>query len=357
MPDFLEKTFYHNTLAQWGISLLIILGFIIGAKIIFWIFKQIVRKATANTKTKLDDILIDMIEEPVVVFVVLMGMLWAFQQLVFPDWLDDWLRKAMHVAITVNFTWLIARTIDAVIKEYLAPMVSKSENQLDDQILPIARKGIRSIVWTLGILLALNNAGYNVGALLAGLGIGGIALAMAAKDTVANMFGGLTIFIDQPFKIKDRIKIGGYDGVVEEIGIRSSRIRTLQGRLVTVPNHKFTDNFVENVSSEPNRKVVLNLGLTYDTPPEKMELAMKILKSIQQSEPGLDDKIWLVFDSFGDFSLGINFVYYITSGQDKTEVMSRAHLSILKQFNEAGLEFAFPTQTIYALQEDQQTKA
>jgi len=293
-----------------------------------------------------------MIEEPVVVFVVLMGMLMAFQQLVFPDWLDGWLTKAMHVAITVNFTWLVARTIDTIIKEYLVPKVAASDNQLDDQILPIARKGIRWIVWTLGILLALNNAGYNVGALLAGLGIGGIALAMAAKDTVANMFGGLTIFVDKPFKIKDRIKIGGYDGVVEEIGIRSSRIRTLEGRLVTIPNHKFTDSFVENVSSEPNRKVSLNLGLTYDTPPEKLELAMKILKDIHTGDSGLDDNIWLVFDSFGDFSLGINFVYYISAGQDKTEVMSRIHLEILKQFNEAGLEFAFPTQTIYTHQEN-----
>lgn len=353
MSDFLEKTFYNNTLYQWGISLLIVLGFVIIAKIIFWIFKRIVRKATAKTQTRLDDLLIDMIEEPIVVFVVLLGILLAFQQLVFPNWLDDWLKKALHVAITVNFTWLVARTIDTIIKEYLAPMVAASENQLDDQILPIARKGIRTIIWILGILLALNNAGYNVGALLAGLGIGGIALAMAAKDTVANMFGGLTIFVDKPFKIKDRIKIGGYDGIVEEIGIRSSRIRTLEGRLVTIPNHKFTDSFVENVTSEPNRKVSLNLGLTYDTPPEKMELAMKILKDIHAKDPGLDDNIWLVFDSFGDFSLGINFVYYISAGQDKTEVMSRLHLNILKQFNEAGLEFAFPTQTIYTHQENQ----
>jgi len=352
MPEFLEKTFYNNTLYQWGVSLLIVLGFVIFAKIIFWIFKKIVRKATAKTQTKLDDLLIDMIEEPVVVFVVLMGLLLAFQQLVFPDWLDDWLTKAMHVAITVNFTWLVARTIDTIIKEYLAPMVAASDNQLDDQILPLARKGIRSIIWALGILLALNNAGYNVGALLAGLGIGGIALAMAAKDTVANMFGGLTIFVDKPFKIKDRIKIGGFDGIVEEIGIRSSRIRTLEGRLVTIPNHKFTDSFVENVSSEPNRKVSLNLGLTYDTPPEKMELAMKILNNIHANDPGLGDNIWLVFDSFGDFSLGINFVYYILPGQDKTEVMSRVHLNILKQFNEAGLEFAFPTQTIYTHKEN-----
>ena len=352
MPEFLEKTFYNNTLYQWAISLLIVLVFVLIAKVVFWLFKKIVRKTTEKTKTKLDDLLVDMIEEPVVVFIVLLGMVLAFQQLHFNDWLDDWLKKAMHVAFTINFTWLIARTVDTLIREYLAPMVAGSENQLDDQLLPLARKGVRTIIWTLGIVLALNNAGYNVGALLAGLGIGGIALAMAAKDTVANMFGGLTIFVDKPFTINDRIKIGGYDGVVEEIGIRTSKIRTLQGRLVTIPNHKFTDSFVENVTSEPSRKVSMNIGLTYDTPPEKMEQAIQILKNIQESDPGLQDKIWLVFDNFGDFSLGINFVYYISPGQDKMEVQTRVNLNILNRFNKEGLEFAFPTQTIFTVQND-----
>lgn len=352
MSEFLEKTFYNNTLYQWAVSLLIILGFVLIAKVVFWLFRKIVRKSTEKTKTKLDDLLVDMIEEPVVVFIVLLGMVLAFRQLNFNDWLDDWLKKAMHVAFTINFTWLIARTVDTLIREYLAPLVSGSENQLDDQLLPLARKGIRTIIWTLGVVLALNNAGYNVGALLAGLGIGGIALAMAAKDTVANMFGGLTIFVDKPFTIKDRIKIGGYDGIVEEIGIRSSRIRTLEGRLVTIPNHQFTDSFVENVSSEPSRKVSMNLGLTYDTPPEKMEKALKILKDIQVNDPGLENKIWLVFDSFGDFSLGINFIYYIRPGQDKTEVQTRVNLNILNRFNQEKLEFAFPTQTLFTIQND-----
>lgn len=347
MNEFLERTFYNNTLYQWGISLLIILGFVVVAKIVFWIFKKIVKKATANTKTKLDDIIVDSIEEPIVVFIILLGIIFGTDQLVFGDGLDNMISNAIYVAITLNFTWLFARTIDALVVEYLEPMVDESDNQLDDQLLPLAKKGVRSIIWILGILLALNNAGYNVGALLAGLGIGGIALAMAAKDTVANIFGGLTIFVDKPFIIQDRIKIGGYDGIVEEIGIRSSRIRTLEGRIIIIPNHKFTDSFVENVSSEPSRKVSLNLGLTYDTPPEKMELAMSILRDIQKNDPDLDDKIWLVFNNFGDFAMGINFVYYITEGKDKAEVMSRMNLNILKQFNEAELEFAFPTQTIY----------
>jgi MscS family membrane protein len=347
MFDFLNETFYGNTLAKWGLSLIIVLASVIISKIIFWIFKRIIRKATEKTTTRLDDILIDMLEEPLVVFVVLLGIVFALDQLIIAEWLDNWLNKGMRVAFTVNFTWLIARTVDAMIREYLTPYVEKSDNDLDDQVLPLARKGLRSIIWILGILLALNNAGYNVGALLAGLGIGGIALAMAAKDTVANIFGGLTVFVDKPFKIKDRIKVGGYDGFVEEIGIRSSRIRTLEGRLVTIPNHKFTDSYVENVSSEPTRKVTLKLGLTYDTPPEKMELAIAILNEILLNDPGVEDNTWLVFDSFGDYSLGITFVYYIKSGQSITEVQSRMSLTVLKRFNAEGLEFAFPTQTLY----------
>ena len=136
---------------------------------------------------------------------------------------------------------------------------------MDDQLLPVVRKGLRATIWILGILVALNNAGYNVGALLAGLGIGGLALAMAAKDTVANIFGGVTIFTDKPFKINERIKLGGFDGTITEIGIRSTRLKTLEGRVVTIPNAKFTGGMVENVSMEPSRKVVLNLGLVYDT--------------------------------------------------------------------------------------------
>lgn len=347
MNEFLAQTFYGNTLSQWGLSLLIVLGFVILAKILFWVFKGIVRKATQKTETKLDDLLIDMVEEPVVVFVVLLGMVFALEQLIVVDWLEDWLKKGIRVAFTINFTWLIARSVDAMIREYLTPIIQKSENDLDDQVLPLARKGLRSIIWILGILLALNNAGYNVGALLAGIGIGGIALAMAAKETIANMFGGLTVFVDKPFTIKDRIKIGGYDGVVEEVGIRSTRIRTLEGRLVTIPNHKFIDSYVENVSSEPSRKVSLKLGLTYSTSPANMQKAINILNEIKNTDPGVEDNTWLTFDSFDDFSLGITFVYYIRSGENITEVQSRMNLTILSRFNEAGLDFAFPTQTIY----------
>lgn len=345
--DFLEKTFYHNTIQQWGISFLIILAAIILAKAVYWLFGSIIKKATEKTKTKLDDILVDMVEEPVVFGITILGIFLGMERLSFPHGIDSFLDKIYQVLIAVNITWLIARTIDALIKEYVAPMVQKSEGDLDDQLLPIIRKGLRFIIWALGIIVALNNAGYNVGALIAGLGIGGLAFAMAAKDTVSNFFGGITVFADKPFKLGDRIKIDGFDGTVTEIGIRSTRLKTLEGRIVTIPNAKWTDSYIENVTVEPSRKVVLNLGLTYDTTPENMQLAIDILKDINDNNTSTEEGASISFNAFGDFSLGIFFAYYIKRGEDILQTQTDMNLAILSRFNEKNLEFAFPTQTLY----------
>ncbi len=344
--EFLEKTFYYNTIFNWLISAVIIVGAIVIAKILFWLINKIVKKATAKTKSKLDDLLVDMLEEPVVFGLGILGFWFAFARLDFPISFISVINKAFLFLLIINITWMIARTINALIEVYLVPMTEKTENDLDDQLIPIVKKSLRSIIWIVGIIVALNNAGFDVGAIIAGLGIGGLALAMAAKDTVSNVFGGFTIFTDKPFKIKDRIKIGGFDGTVTEIGIRSTRLTTLEGRVVTIPNAKFADSMVENVSREPNRKVVLNLGLTYDTTPEQMKLAMKLLKEISDNNAEIEDNVLISFNSFGDFSLGILFIYYIRKESDILETQSHMNLEILTKFNENRLDFAFPTQTI-----------
>jgi len=188
-----------------------------------------------------------------------------------------------------------------------------------------------------------------VGALIAGLGIGGLALAMAAKDTVSNVSGGVTVFTDQPFRINDRIKVAGYDGTVLEIGVRSTKLQTLEGRMVTIPNAKFADAPVENVSREPSRKVVLNLGLTYDTQPEKMQQAMDLLKTICDENGNTEEIVTISFNGFGDFAMNIMFIYYISKGADIANTQTEINMNILRRFNNNGLEFAFPTQTLYTI--------
>lgn len=352
MEEFLAKEFYHNTISDWGITLLIILGSVVAGKIIYWFFGSVVKKITSKTKTKIDDIIVDMIEEPVVLALAIIGMWYGLHRLEFSEDWYSFMGKVYHVLIAINITWLIARLVDAIIQEYIVPLTEKTESDLDDQILPIVRKGLRSAIWILGVIVALNNAGYDVGALIAGLGIGGLALAMAAKDSVANIFGGVMIFTDKPFKVGDRIKINGFDGTISEIGIRTSRMRTLEGRLVTIPNSLFTGDMVENVTAEPTRKVILNLGLTYDMSASQMEKGIEILKEIAKSNNNVNDDYLVSFNAFGDFSLGILFIYYIKKDSDILDTQTAINLEILKQFGTQGLDMAFPTQTIYNIKEE-----
>ncbi|MFW6311756.1 MAG: mechanosensitive ion channel family protein [Nanoarchaeota archaeon] len=349
VTEILTKTYYGNTVESWLYSLLILLGAVVIGKLLYWFFGNIAKKLTAKTETKLDDILIDMIEEPIVMAIVLFGLWFGANRLILSEVAEKWVWNIYQVLIVFTIAWLIARLLDSFYTEYLAPLTEKSKTDLDDQLLPILRKGTKTIIWVLAVIIALNNAGYNVGALLAGLGIGGLALAMAAKDTISNIFGGFTIFVDKPFKIRDRIKVVGYDGTVKEIGLRSTRIQTLEGRIVTIPNSKFSENAVENVTREPTRKVVLNLGLTYDTTPKQMQKAMDILKKIaKKHQDKIDEKILMSFNNFGDFSLGILFIYYIKKSADILCTQTDMNMDILKEFNKNKLEFAFPTQTIFS---------
>jgi MscS family membrane protein len=309
--EFLQQTFYGNTIVEWVICLLIILGAFVVGKTLYWFTTNVVRRFTSKTETKLDDIIIDMIEEPIVFAVTVAGIWYGLSRLMLPQGVTAAMGQGVQILVTLSITWLIARLLDAMYTEYLKPLADKTETDLDDQLLPILSKGTRIIVWSLGIIVALNNAGYNVGAVLAGLGIGGLALAMAAKDTVSNFFGGVTIFTDQPFTINERIKIEGFDGVIEEIGMRSTKLRTRHGRLVTIPNSIFAAKPVENVSREPSRRIDLNLGLTYDTTADQMRQALSIVEKIIDEHPGLENDKRVSFTEFGDFALNIYVRYFI----------------------------------------------
>ncbi len=350
MTELLQQTYYGNSLQAWLISLGIIAGAVILGKLAYWIFSKVVTAFSSRTESRLDDIIIDMVEKPAVFFIVVSGIWFALNRLVLPETLATAISGAYQMIYALLIAWLLSRLFEAIYQEYLLPLVESSDNDLDDQLMPVIRKMVRITIWTLAVIIGLDNAGYDVGALLAGLGIGGLAMAMAAKDTVSNMFGGATIFTDKPFRVGDRIVVAGFDGTVEEIGIRSTRLRTLAGRIVTIPNSQCADTPVENISSEPSRKVVLNLGLTYDTKPEQMQQAMDLLRAINNGSENTEDKTIISFDGFGDFALNIMFAYYIRSTADIPSTQTEISMAILSQFNQNGLEFAFPTQTLYNIE-------
>ncbi len=351
MENILEATYYGNTVFAWLQALAVIVLALIVGKTVYWVFQNVVKKLTAKTKTRLDDIVLDMVEEPLVVILTVLGFWYALGNLSFEsDNVRDFIGDAMRGAITLSVTWMVARLVDALFREYLVPLSEKSETDLDDQLLPILRKGTRLAIWALGAIVALNNAGYNVGALVAGLGVGGLALAIAAQDTVANIFGSATIFIDRPFALNDRIRIEGYDGVVRDIGLRSTRLETRDGPMVTIPNSIFTSTPVENITTGPEgRRVVLRLGLTYDTSAERLERALAILNEIAAAVDGVTDNLNISFSTFDDFALVLRCAYFVRPGASFRGVQSTFNLEVRKRFDAEGLEFAFPTRTIHTV--------
>ena len=348
MQDILSQNYYGNSIHQWATALAITIGTLVIAKVVYWIFGNVIRKLTSQTSTEIDDRLVAMLDRPVVAFLAALGVWAAIRTLTLPDTTLEIIWSALQLGMMLAIAWMAARIFDTLVRVALEPMAQRTESDLDDQLLPFVRKGGQVAIWSLGIIVALNNAGYDVAALIAGLGIGGLALAMAAQDTVKNVFGGFTIFTDRPFSTNDWIKAGGFEGTVSEIGLRSTRVQTFAGREVTIPNSTIANSPVENASREPSRRVKLDLGLTYDTTPDAMQRAMEILREIAAEHSDLQAREPIIaFNAFGDFAMNILFQYYILSGADVMKMQTRVNLAILERFKAEGLEFAFPTQTIY----------
>jgi len=346
-PPFLQEVYFKNTIAIWIVGLSGILLSIVVAKVMYWVLSNIVKKLTAKTKSNLDDLLIEKLEGPVAFAIGLFGIWLSFDVLVLPAGLTKFLDGVFYISTVINIAWTSTRLLDALIDEYIVPLTEKSQSDLDDQILPIMRKVLKATIWILAAIIGLSNAGYDVGALITGLGIGGLAFALAAQDSVKNLFGGITIFVDKPFKIKDRVIASGHDGVIEEIGIRSTRLRTLDGRRVTIPNSVFSNTSIENISSEPNKKVTVNLALPYDSTFDKVSLALSTLNEIASSSDNIEKDFTVTFNKFLDSALNIELVYFIRKNKNIPQALTEMNLSILKNFNEKEIEFAFPTQTVF----------
>jgi MscS family membrane protein len=344
--EFFDMEFIGNPLREWAIALAWVLGGVVAGRLLYRWFSRRLKALAAKTEGETDDLIVDQIEEPIALAVVILGFWFGYDHLHFGESADTFMEHVFSIAVALDVTWLAARLIDALVGNLFARLQERSESKMVSSVTPILQKTLRSMVWVLGVIMALNNAGYDVGALLAGVGIGGLAMAMAAKDFVANIFGGVTVFIDKPFQVGDRVQVAGIDGTVLEIGIRSTRIKTLAGRLVTIPNHKFTDGVVENVTAEPARKVRLDLGLTYDTTPEQIEEAIEILREIIVKHNGTEDNTTVWFSQFSDFALVVSAIYYVRKEADVTLTPGNINLEVLRRFNAKGFSFAFPTQTI-----------
>lgn len=264
------------------------------------------------------------------------------------------------VLLTVAVSFVLYQSVE-LLDFWMRRLTAKTQTTLDDMMVPLVRKTLRTLIVVLGVVqIAQQLSDKPITTILAGLGVGGLAVALAAQDTIKNFFGSLVIFADHPFQLGDRIVAGGEDGTVEEVGMRSTRIRTLDGHLVTVPNGELANMMVRNISKRPYIKRVANITITYDTPPDKVERAMEIIKTFlnthnEKMHP--DYPVRVFFNNFNDCSLNILVIYWFAPPDYWAfmEFDQQFNLSILRQFNDEGIEFAFPTQTLYLNQADDQS--
>ena len=265
-------------------------------------------------------------------------------------------QKAADIGGTIALFWLFLLLI-GILDVYLKRWAASTESTIDDMLAPIVGKTLRLFIVVIGgIIIIQNLTGLKIGPLLASLGIGGLAVALAAKDSIANFFGTLTILFDKPFQVGQRITLDKYDGTVENVGFRSTRIRTLAGHLVTIPNDKLVNSSVENIGERPHIRWLTNIGITYDTPPDKVEIAVQIIREILENHEGMKEDFppRVFFNGFNDWSLNIMVVvwYHPPNYWDYQAWLQNTCLEIMRRFEAEDIDFAFPSRTIYMANDD-----
>jgi MscS family membrane protein len=254
----------------------------------------------------------------------------------------------VRLLLVFSVVWALYRLVD-VVSEQFAQRAKKTASKLDDQLVPLVRKSFKAVVIVAGALFVLQNFDVNVGSVLAGLGIGGLAVALAAKDTIANFFGSVMIFIDQPFQVGDSIVVKSVEGTVEEVGFRSTRIRTPYNSQVSVPNAAFTEAEIDNYGRRRYRRVSATLGLTYDTTPEQLQAFVEGVRAVISSNSYTRKEEYEVHMSgFGAHSLDVlvQFFFEVATGSIELRERHNVFLEILRLARDLGVSFAFPTRTL-----------
>ncbi len=307
------------------------------------------RQWTSRTKTRVDDQLIEAADPPLGWFIAAFGVYAATLWLQLPDGVQDVLQVMYRVVCVVIIAWAMLR-VSTLLTWLLQQMAAHTDSSLDDHLVPLVGRVARVAVVALAVVFVFQELGFNVAGLIAGLGVGGIALALAAQDTVANWFGALMIYTDRPFEIGDWIKTGEMEGVVEEIGLRSTKIRTFSKTVISVPNADLAGDTIENFSRMPIRRIYVNVGVTYATTPSMMPEALERLRDILRTHPGVDQTFWLVkFNDFGDSALNIMLYFFstTTNWEEYLSIREDIFLQIMSTLDEIGVGFAFPSTSVY----------
>ena len=313
-----------------------------------------VKKWAKRTATKLDDLLVDLLRGPVriVSFVILLHI--GMQVYTWPKVLENLFSKALKIVVAVSITYVLLKAVDLLTSLWRERATGPEYEQFGKQLLPLIGKSLKVFVVIITVLVTSQNLGLNVTGLIASLSIGGLAVGLAAQDTLANLFGAMAVLLDKPFIVGDRIQLEALDGTVESIGFRSTRVRNQEGHLVTVPNKTMGNATITNITARPNIKTVMNIGVGYETPAEKVERAMKIIEEVYRPHPKTADLI-VSFNKFESSSMNILVVHWwkSTDFNDYLLGFQRLNLELKRRFDVESISFASPSQTVYLRQDSE----
>jgi MscS family membrane protein len=282
----------------------------------------------------------------VVAFVVFLNIgLGIFE---WPERAQNYISRAFIVVVACSVTYVVLKVVDLLLGIWREKIASPQDKAFAEHLIPFLSKVAKTAIVIAAALVTADNLHIEIKTLLAGLSVGGLALGLAAQDTVANLFGAVAIFLDKPFHIGDRIRVETVEGMVEAIGLRSTTVRNLDGHHVTIPNKLMGNAIITNITRRPTIKVEMNFGLTYDTPAAKVKRATALLEEIYRANPRTADLI-ISFNKFADSALNI-FVVHVWSGTDAKQhfaELQALNLQIKERFDAENIEFAFPTQTVH----------
>lgn len=346
--EILNRVIFNNTVLDY----LIALGVFILGLIVLKIFKIIVlakvKEIVDHTITEFDDLIINTFDSVGGPFYFFFSLFFALKFINTPDIVS---KTVYYILLILGVYYVVTglqNIIDYGFKKLLKKRQQDDKGKFDPHIINLFRKISRIILWSIAVLIFLQNLGYDITALIAGLGIGGIAIAFALQNILSDIFSSFTIYFDKPFEVGDFIIIGNDMGTVKQIGIKSTRIQTLQGQELVVSNKELTETRVNNYKKMKKRRIVFEFGVVYRTPTEKVKKIPQIVKKIID-DIEITDLDRVHFNKFGDSALNFEVVYYLNSSEynDYMDTQQDINLKIKEQFEKEGIEMAFPTQTIF----------
>ncbi len=346
-----EYTLVGNNLLQLlGLFISILISLVLG-KIARLVFERRGKKLEQSPRLVLPGLVLNALSKPITLVLLLVGLKVGLLFVTLPPGAEGAAQTALSFLTAITVAYIIYSLI-VIPDYYITRFAVRTKSKIDDMLAPLIRRSLRIVVAILLVaFLAENLYGKPLTSLLAGLGIGALAFALAGQEILKNFFGSMIIMTDKPFQIGERVKIGGHDGPVEEVGFRSTKIRTLDGHLVTVPNSEVASQMVQNIQRRPFIRRVANITITYDTPCEKVERAIEIIKDILHNHEGMRPDLppRVFFNKFNDCSLNIIVIYWYHPPNywDYLAFSEKVNKEIFRRFNEEGIEFAFPTQTVY----------